>query len=286
MNLQQLKYVREVATNGLSVSKAAKTLHTSQPGVSQQIRVLEEELGVNIFTREKNRLSGLTAHGRTIVERLNSALLDIDYVQAYAKSLRVDGKKQLTIITSHTQARYVLPKVLEAFSRQHPDVRVDVKHGTAPEIMALLLARVDAIGIIAGEMPVTNDVMALPYSKYRRVVVVPKQHALLQHKQPTLKLIAQYPLITYEHSISARQVITDAFRKVGATPHVILSAIDADVIKACVERGLGIAVLPEIAFDRKRDTTLRALNRSDLFPPSAATIAAPRVSSSRRATWI
>ena len=276
MNLQQLKYVREVATNGLSVSKAAKTLHTSQPGVSQQIRVLEEELGVNIFTREKNRLSGLTAHGRTIVERLNSALLDIDYVQAYAKSLRVDGKKQLTIITSHTQARYVLPKVLETFSRQHPDVRVDVKHGTAPEIMALLLARVDAIGIIAGEMPVTKDVMALPYSKYRRVVVVPKQHALLQHKQPTLKLIAQYPLITYEHSISARQVITDAFRKVGATPHVILSAIDADVIKACVERGLGIAVLPEIAFDRKRDTTLRALNRSDLFPPSAATIAIHR----------
>ena len=276
MNLQQLRYVREVATNGLSVSRAAKSLHTSQPGVSQQIRLLEEELGVNIFTREKNRLSGLTAHGQMIVDRLNSALLDIDYVQAYAKSLRADGKKELTIITSHTQARYVLPKVLEAFSRQHPDVRVDVKHGTAPEIMALLLARVDAIGIIAGEMPVTRDVLALPYSKYRRVVVVPKQHALLQHKQPTLKLIAQYPLITYEHSISARQVIIDAFRRVGVTPHVILSAIDADVIKACVERGLGIAVLPEIAFDRKRDTTLRALNSGDLFPPSTATIAIHR----------
>ena len=131
MNLQQLRYVREVAANGLSVSKAAKALHTSQPGVSQQIRVREEELGINIFTREKNRLSGLTAHGRMIVERLNPALLDIDYVHAYAKSLRTDGKKELTIITSHTQARYVLPKVLEAFSRQHPDVRVDVKHGTA-----------------------------------------------------------------------------------------------------------------------------------------------------------
>ena len=211
MNLQQLRYVREVAANGLSVSKAAKALHTSQPGVSQQIRVREEELGINIFTREKNRLSGLTAHGRMIVARLNPALLDIDYVQAYAKSLRTDGKKELTIITSHTQARYVLPKVLEAFSRQHPDVRVDVKHGTAVETMASLLSGVDAIGIIAGEMPVAKNILALPYSKYRRLVVVPKQHALLQYKQPTLKLIAQYPLINYEHSISARRVITDAF---------------------------------------------------------------------------
>lgn len=276
MNLQQLRYIREVATNGLSVSRAARSLHTSQPGVSQQIRLLEEELGANIFTREKNRLSGLTAHGRMIVERLNSALLDIDYVQAYAKSLRSGGRKELTIITSHTQARYVLPKVLAAFSKLHPGVRVDVKHGSAAEIMASLLSRADAIGIIAGEMPVTKDILALPYSKYRRVVVVPEHHALLKYKQPTLKLIAQYPLITYEHSISARQVITDAFRKVGATPHVILSAIDADVIKACVERGLGIAVLPEIAFDRKRDKTLRALNSGDLFPPSTATIALHR----------
>lgn len=276
MNLQQLKYVREVAGNGLSVSRAAKSLHTSQPGVSQQIRLLEEELGVNIFTREKNRFSGLTAHGQVIVQRLSSALSEIDHVYAYSRALRTDGKNELTIITSHTQARYVLPKVLEAFSKRHPDVRVDVKHGSAAEIMASLVSRVDAIGIIAGEMPDSKDVLALPYSKYRRVVVVPKGHALLQHKQPTLELIAQYPLITYEPSISARQVIIDAFRKVGATPHVILSAIDADVIKACVERGLGIAVLPEIAFDRKRDTTLRALNSGDLFPPSTATIAIHR----------
>lgn len=276
MNLQQLKYVREVASNGLSVSKAAKSLHTSQPGVSQQIRLLEAELGVNIFAREKNRLSGLTAHGALIVDRLNAALADIDYVQAYAKALGEDGKNELTIITSHTQARYVLPKVLEAFARQHPKVRVDVKHGSAAEIMASLVSRADAIGIIAGEMPVTKDVRALPYSKYRRIVVVPKQHPLRKRKHPTLKQIAAYPLITYEHSISARQVIIEAFRKVGARPQVILSAIDADVIKACVERGLGIAVLPEIAFDPQRDTALHALDSGELFPPSTATIAIHR----------
>ncbi len=272
MNLQQLRYVREVAANGLSVSRAAKALHTSQPGVSQQIRLLKEELGVNIFTREKNRLSGLTGHGQLIVERLNSALSDLDYVHAYAKALGTGGKQELIIITSHTQARYVLPTVLAAISRQHPTVRVDVRHGSSADITSALVSRADAIGIVPGEIPFPKDILALPYAKYRRIVVVPKGHALLQHKQPTLKMIAQYPLITYEHSISARQVILDAFSKVRASPQVILSAIDADVIKACVERGLGIAVLPEIAFDAPRDTNLRALRTGDLFPPSLATI--------------
>ena len=276
MNLQQLRYVREVAANGLSVSKAAKALHTSQPGVSQQIRLLEEELRVIIFTREKNRFSGLTVHGQVIVERLNSALEDIDYLHAYTRSLQNDAKNELTIITSHTQARYVLPKVLEAFSKEHPSVCVDVKHGSAADIMAVLVSRADAIGIIPGEMPVTKDVLAFPYSRYRRIIVVPKRHPLLKYKQPTLKQIANYPLITYEHSISARQVILEAFKKVGATPQIILSAIDADVIKACVERGLGIAVLPEIAFDRQRDRTLCAIKSGELFPPSTATIAIHR----------
>jgi LysR family transcriptional regulator, cys regulon transcriptional activator len=272
MNIQQLRYVREVAANGLSVSKAAKAMHTSQPGVSQQIRLLEEELGVTIFNRERNRLSGLTAHGKVILDRLNSALNDIDNVHAYARSLRPDNNQEITIITSHTQARYVLPQVLEAFSKMHPAVRVDVKQGNAAEIMSALSSHAHAIGIIAGEVPVTRDVLALPYSEYHRIVVVPAGHELLRHRNPSLKQIAEYPLISYEHSISARQVIIDTFTKIGLKPQVILSAIDADVIKACVERGLGIAVLPEIAFDPRRDTALRALASHALFPMSSATI--------------
>lgn len=276
MNIQQLRYVREVAANGLSVSKAAKTLHTSQPGVSQQIRLLEEELGVNIFTRDKNRLSGLTEPGKVILERLRSALADIDNVHTYAKTLRNEGKQEITIITSHTQARYVLPQVIQAFSKLHPAVRVDVKQGNATEIMSALSSLADAIGIIAGEIPISNDILVLPYSEYDRIVVVPAGHALLRHKYPTLKQVAGYPLISYEHSISARKVIIEAFAKIGTTPQVILSAIDADVIKACVERGLGIAVLPEIAFDPRRDTALRALASRELFPKSSAAIAIHR----------
>lgn len=276
MNLQQLRYVCEVAGNGLSVSQAARALHTSQPGVSQQIRLLEEELGLSIFTREKNRLSGLTEHGEVVVERLRSALAEIDNASAYAKTLRNDVRQELTIITSHTQARYVLPKVLEAFAKLHPTVRVDVRQGNATEIVSALASHSDAIGLIAGEVPATREILILPYSQYRRIVVVPVGHALLQHKSPTLKQVGEYPLVSYEHTISARQVIIEAFAKIGVTPRVILSAIDADVIKACVERGLGIAVLPEIAFDAKRDSTLRALNTKDLFPLSSATMAIHR----------
>lgn len=276
MNIQQLRYIREVAANGLSISKAAKTLHTSQPGVSQQIRLLEEELGVHIFTRDKNRLSGLSVHGKVILERLQSALTDIDNVQAYAKTLRNEGKQEITIITSHTQARYVLPQVLEAFSKLHPAVRVDVKQGNATEIMSALSSLADAIGIIAGEVPTKKDILVLPYSEYHRIVVVPAGHALLRHPSPTLEQVAGYPLISYEHSISARQVIIEAFAKIGARPQVILSAIDADVIKACVEHGLGIAVLPEIAFDPRRDKALRALANRNLFPLSSAAIAIHR----------
>lgn len=272
MNLQQLRYVCEVARNGLSVSRAARALHTSQPGVSQQIRLLEEELGVNIFVRTKNRLARLTPHGEALVARLNSALADIDYVGAYARALRKEGKQELTIITSHTQARYVLPKVLGEFSKVHPGVQVDVKHGGASEIVALLTSRTEAIGIIAGETPVNRDLLALPYSSYRRIVVVPKNHPLLKVTAPTLEQIARYPLITYEHTISARRSIMETFEQAGAMPEVILSAIDADVIKACVERGLGISVLPEIAFDPLRDTGLRALRGPDLFPLSKGAI--------------
>lgn len=272
MNLRQLRYVREVAANGLSVSAAAKVLHTSQPGVSQQIRLLEEELGVGIFIREKNRLVGLTAQGQVIVERINAALADLDYLHAYARAQKADRREEIVVITSHTQARYVLPKVLEAFARRHPGVQVDVRHGGTAEIIAALVARASAIGIIPGDLAFPRELLALAYAKYRRIVVVPKGHALLRRKRPGLLAVAQYPLVTYEQSIAARQVILDTFRKAGAEPQVILSAIDADVIKACVERRLGIAVLPEIAFDAARDSNLRALATEELFPPSMASI--------------
>ena len=272
MNLRQLRYVKEVAANGLSVSGAAKTLHTSQPGVSQQIRLLEDELGVRIFAREKNRLVGLTAEGSVIVERIAGAVADIDYTLAFARAKRADRHDEVVVITSHTQARYVLPKVLESFAASHPGVKVNVRHGNSAEMMGALAARACVIGVIPGELVFPGDLLALPYAQYRRIVVVPKGHPLLSRSRPTLQMVARYPLVTYEQSISARQVIIEAFRKAGAEPQIILSAIDADVIKACVERKLGIAVLPEIVFDPARDADLRVLATGELFPPSVASI--------------
>lgn len=277
MNIQQLRYIREVARNGLSVSQAAKTLHTSQPGISQQIRSFEEELGLAVFVREKNRLTGITPHGQAIVERLNSALQDIDYVGDYARSLRNEAGNELIILTSHTQARYVLPDILKAYSRTHPAVRVEVRHRSNAETVDALLAGDSIVGVVTGDAPRDKDIRTMLCGDYRRILVVPKGHALLREKKRlTLRKIAEYPLITYEQSVGAGQLIIDTFRKEGLSPRVILFAIDADVMKACVESGLGIAILPTIAFDPKRDANLRCMPTGNLFPPSLASVAVHR----------
>jgi LysR family cys regulon transcriptional activator len=257
VNLQQLRYLRAVVASGFCVSRAAQTMHTSQPGVSQQIRLLEEELGTEIFVRDKSRLSGLTRHGQVIMDRLHSALAEIDYIKSYAKSIRAETPNELLIVTSHTQARYTLPRVLEAFAKLYPKVRVDVRHGGPADIVEALRTRLEAIGILSSNVPADG-------------------HPLLRQSSPTLHDIAQWPLITYEHSVGARQAIFDTFEAAGAAPHVILEAIDADVIKACVERDLGIAVVPEIAFDPERDSKLDVLADQNLFPPSVVSVAINR----------
>ena len=276
MNLQQLRYLRAVVASGFSVSRAAQAMHTSQPGVSQQIRLLEEELGAEIFVRDKSRLSGLTRHGQVIMDRLHSALAEIDYIKSYAKSIRAETPNELLIVTSHTQARYTLPRVLEAFAKLYPKVRVDVRHGGPADIVEALRTRLEAIGILSSNVPADKDLLVLPYASHRRVVIVPRGHPLLRQSSPTLHDIAQWPLITYEHSVGARQAIFDTFEAAGAAPHVILEAIDADVIKACVERDLGIAVVPEIAFDPERDSKLDVLADQNLFPPSVVSVAINR----------
>jgi LysR family cys regulon transcriptional activator len=276
VNLQQLRYLRAVVANGFSVSRAAQAMHTSQPGVSQQIRLLEEELGTEIFVRDKNRLSGLTRHGQVIMDRLQSGLAELDYIKSYAKSIRAETASELLIVTSHTQARYTLPRVLEVFAKLYPKVRVDVRHGGPADIVDTLRSRFEAIGILSSNVTADKDLLVLPYASHRRVVIVPRGHPLLRQSSPSLHDIAQWPLITYEHSVGARQAILDTFEAVGAEPHIILGAIDADVIKACVERDLGIAVVPEIAFDAERDSNLDVLVAQDLFPPSIVSLAINR----------
>lgn len=276
MNLRQLVYLREVATNGFSVSRAAKRLHTSQPGISQQILALERELGLTIFVRERNRLINLTPDGKHVAARAESALLDIDHIREFAKSATLIDSGPFIIATTHTQARYVLPEVLSLFAQKYPKVRLTLQHGNPAQIRQALVSGAADIGVTPYVAPEARDIAVFECRRYRRIVLAPKKHPLTRRKRCSLAELAKHPLVTFEPSISARQTVLDVFEAAGLMPNIILSAIDADVVKACVERGLGLTALVEVAYDPLRDTGLALIKTADLFPPSLTSVAIHR----------
>jgi LysR family cys regulon transcriptional activator len=276
MKLRQLQYVHEVVRNGLSVSRAARALHTSQPGVSQQIRALEEELRLELFSRDRNRLVGLTPSGEIIVGHIATVLTNIHHIQQLAESRTREAMEELSIVTTHTQARYILPDVLKAFSASHPHVRISVRHCNVIEVITEM-SRGDAdIGLCPIDDGSFQDVFVFNCHDYRRILVAPPGHPLLGHTELDLKDIAAYPLVMYEQSVPTRQQFIDVFARAGITPNVALNAINSDVIKACVESGLGIAIVPEFVYSRERDSGLRAMDTGNLFPPAHTKIAVHR----------
>jgi LysR family cys regulon transcriptional activator len=276
MNIRQFRYLREVATNGFSVSEAAKRLHTSQPGISQQILALERELGLEIFVRKKNRLSDLTVVGKYIFKRVESALIEIEQIRDYAKSISQGDGGPFVIATTHTQARYVLPNVLEQFSKKYPKVKLTLQHGNPNQIAQSLAAGTANIGITPFVDSSSRNIIFLECRKFQRIVLAPNKHPLTRRKQCTLIDLAKYPLVAFESSISTWQIVLDAFHKAGIKPNIILSAIDVDVVKDCVERGLGLAVLTEVAYASQRDKGLTLVKTTNLFPPSVTSIALHR----------
>ena len=276
MNVRQLRYLQEIATNGFSVSKAAKALHTSQPGVSQQIIALERELGMTIFMRDRKRLVGLTPHGVEVVARVQAALLELDSINKLASSVATSDAGQLVIATTHTQARYVLPEVLQQFAAEHPGVRVTLQHGSPVQIEQALISGAADFGVTPYAGGAGRDIIALECRRSRRIVLAPRDHPLLGKRRCSLSQIAQYPLVTFEQSVAARDAVLGVFEAAGLAPSVILSAIDADVVKACVERGLGLAIVTEVAYDPLRDTGIGQLKTSDLFPPGVTSVVVHR----------
>ncbi len=273
MNLRQLQYVREIARNGLSISKAAKLLNTSQPGVSQQVIALEQELGVIIFTRDKNRLTGITARGQGVLEHAEAALFNVDCVYSISKAVEHKARKELVIATSHTQARYLLPQAFSRFAAAHPDVHLIVRHDAQNRMLDLLLdGDVDLAITTATAERSRDEIIMLPCYESRRVVVVPAGHALLDLDAVTFQDLARYDLITYHESIPTRRLIMETFARNGALPTVRLSAIDSDVIKAYVAHGLGISILPEITVSPRTDPDLRIITTPILFPPSVTSV--------------
>jgi LysR family cys regulon transcriptional activator len=272
MNLRQMEYVCEIAKRDLNISSAASALRTNQPRISKQVKLLEAELGVEIFMRSRNRLSGITPHGQKIIAMAQTIVNESANIRAVSRDVVQESSGSLVIAVTHTQARYVLPEVIKRFSSRYPKVRMTMRQADPTRIVDMLLSGDADIGVTTNDPPPLRELVVFPCRESERLVIVPAGHPLLQSRRLTLKELARHPLVTYESAFASREIIVSAFAKQGLEPHVVLSAIDADVIKTCVEQGLGVAVLSAVTFDPLHDQKLRAIPASHLFEPSITKI--------------
>ena len=282
MTLQQLRCLTEVARRGLNVSEAAEALHTSQPGVSKQIRALEDELGVKVFVRHGKRLVTITEPGKAVIAIAERILAEAQNLRRAGEEFANDQLGTLTIAATHTQARYALPKAVAAFKRKYPKVELVLHQGNPTQICEQVLAAEADMGVATEAISDYPALVSLPVYQWNRCVVVPPKHPLLKANPLTLEKLAEYPIVTYDFAFANRSLVQKAFETRGLTPHVVLAAQDADVIKTYVELGLGIGILAKMAFDPKRDTTLRAMDASHLFESSTTRLGIKRGAYLRR----
>ena len=276
MNLQQLRYLHEIVKRELNISDAAKALYTSQPGLSKQIKSLEEELGIEIFVRNGKRLTAITEPGKAVLEIAQRMLHDVDNLKQVGQEFRSQDSGSLTIATTHTQARYALPPVVKQFINRYPKVKLSLHQGNPTQIAQQVLNGEADIAIATESLIMYDELTTLPCYEWHHCIVVPTEHPLLAEKKLTLKKIAQYPIITYDFAFSGRGKINAAFNAHNITPNIVLTAIDADVIKTYVELGLGIGIVAQMAFIPERDKLLRMIGTGNLFQSSTTRIAIRR----------
>lgn len=276
MKLQQLRYICEVARQGLNLSAAAEKLYTSQPGVSKQIRLLEDELGVEIFVRHGKRFVEITRPGRDIIRVAERMLRDATNLKNVAQEFTSEQTGSLTIATTHTQARYALPPVVKRFTERYPGVRLSLRQGSPMQIAELASSGEADLAIATEAIELFSELVMLPCYDWNRCVVVPPAHPLLKVKPLTLEAIARYPIITYDFAFTGRSQINKAFLSRGLRPNVTLTAIDSDVIKTYVALGLGIGIIAGMAFNPAEDRNLGMADASHLFESSTTRIGVRR----------
>ena len=272
MKLQQLRYIATVARQGLNVSETAEILHTSQPGVSKQIRMLEEELEVEIFLRNGKRLVEITEPGKLILAMTENVLRGMENIKQIAAEFASRTRGSLTIATTHTQARYALPSVIKIFTQRYPEVRLSLHQGNPTQIAEQVVSGRADLAIATEAIELFEDLVMMPCYQWNRCVITLPDHPLLEQKPLTLEAIAQYPIITYDFAFAGRSLINKAFAERGLKPNVVLTAIDSDVIKTYVGLGLGIGLLAKMAFDPRQDAHLHIIDASHLFEPSTTNI--------------
>src|SRR4051812_24913948 len=282
MKLQQLRYLSEVARRNLNVSEAAEALHTSQPGVSKQIRALEDELGVQVFVRHGKRLVTITEPGKAVITIAERILAEAQNLRRAGEEFANDKLGTLKIAATHTQARYALPKAVAAFKRRYPKVELVIQQGNPTQICEQVVSGDVDMGVATEMISLYPELVSLPVYQWNRCVVVPLKHPLLTVGPLTLEKLAEYPIVTYDFAFANRSLVQKAFESRGLNPHVVLSAQDSDVIKTYVELGLGVGILAKMAFDEKRDRMLRAIDAGHLFESSTTRLGIKRGAYLRR----
>ncbi|MGV6874763.1 LysR substrate-binding domain-containing protein [Pseudochelatococcus sp. B33] len=270
VQLRQLRYVIEVNRQGNHISAAAEALNTSQPGMSKQIQELEIELGFSIFQRSRNRVIGLTDPGREVVEIAQRILNEVQSLKNIREDYGAQEEGTLTIATTHTHARYILPRVIKSFVQRYPQVRIGLQQGNPTEICEAVEAGKADLAVGTETIRPFPQLLQLPCYQITRILIAPKAHPILRIKTLTLEAIAKYPMIAHDPHRSGRWKILDAFEKRGITPTILFNAVDADVGKTYVEMGLGIAIMASDAFDQAHDRLLRARDASHLFDASTS----------------
>ena len=272
MKLQQLRYIWEVAHHDLNVSATAQSLFTSQPGISKQIRLLEDELGVEVFSRSGKHLTRITPAGQTIIEQAGEILRKVDSIKRVAQEFSNEKRGSLDVATTHTQARYALPPMIREFIDRYPEVSLNMHQGTPMQIAEMAASGTVDFAIATEAMEHFGDLVMMPCYKWNCCIVVPRSHPLAQSTALTLEEVAAHPIVTYVFGFTGRSKLDEAFMQSGLTPKVVFTATDADVIKTYVRLGLGIGIMAQIAYDPVLDSDLVSLDASHLFDHSTTMI--------------
>jgi LysR family cys regulon transcriptional activator len=258
--------------NNFNISRAAESIHTSQPGVSKQIQLLEEEIGVQIFQRNGKRLSGLSEPGLRVYESIVEVMREVKNIKNISDEYESKDSGSFTIATTHTQARYKLPVVVESFIKKYPKINLNIHQGNPSQVTEQILNGEADVGIATESISLNNKIFCIPCYSWNRCLVMQKNHPLLLVKDITLKDLATYPMITYDYAFTGSTIVSKVFKKANIKPNIMLTAIDADVIKTYVSLNLGVGLIAEMAFDENKDKNLVSRDVSHLFPTSTTYI--------------
>lgn len=266
MKLQQLRYLVAIVDNGLNITSASQALYTSQPGVSKQIKLLEDELSLRLFERRGKSIAALTEAGEVVVARARKILTEVSNIKSLSQELAGSERGELVVATTHTQARYVLPDLIEDFHREYPDLSISLHQGTSDRIAKQVSEQGADFAIASGHSDLFDDLVTFPIYAWERSILVQPDHPLAQIKTIGIEDLARYPIISYTHSFDEDSDLANAFKGAGIEPNVVFTAEDPDVIKTYVRKGMGVGVIACMAYDAKLDADLVAIRASHLFP--------------------